>query len=385
MSDKPKQGFNVFDLHTAPFDLGRRFAFAAIRPDLTIDRVSDNFGELVGSRDHPSSGRPLGDVLWEFVGSESFLEAMLIGDRDLYRLDHVNVGAKDGSVRYLTYQVSPADERRPGAGLILLVEDTTDYGGLHQKLVQERNELRLVRQRLAQTNDELQQVSRMKSLFLSMAAHDLGSPLTSIMCFAELLRQAIEGQRQKSYLDAISAQSDRLRRLIADLLDLDQIEQGKLNLAKRNCMLNEVIGEVIMALGPAIEMHSQSLDLDLPDPSPILCADPDRLAQVIYNLVDNAVKYSPEGAQISVGARARMEAIVIEVADNGYGMTGDQVANLFELYYRTPDSRERGLPGTGLGLYIVKSLVEAHEGDIAVQSSPGEGSVFTIRLPKGSP
>ena len=198
-----------------------------------------------------------------------------------------------------------------------------------------------------------------------MAAHDLGAPLTSIMGFAELLRDGIEDQAQQAYLDAIAAQSDRLRRLITDLLDLDQIEQGKLRLRKRDCDLNEVVSEVLMALRPALEIRGQTLSVDLPEPAEVLCADSERLTQVLYNLVDNAVKYSPEGGEVRISVRARSEKIEIEVADDGYGMTPDQMANLFRVYYRAPDVRERELPGTGLGLFIVKSLVEAHQGETA--------------------
>ncbi len=363
------------------FNRARRFTYASLKPDLTFDHVEQEFARMIGRPGEPMVGRPLTDLLWEFIGLENVLQEIFQGKRPQYRLEHVNREQKGGTIRYLTYLITPLNEIKLNDRLLLLVEDTTDYGRLHQDLVQDRNELRLIRQELAEANEELQQLNRLKSLFLAMAAHDLRGPLTSIHGFAEFLKEDVTGEKQLEFVEIIAAQSDRLRRLINDLLDLDQIEAGKLVLDRRKCNLNDVVHEVVTALRPTIEMRRQSINVNLPTRPLLIWADSERLTQVLYNLIDNAVKYTPEGGQVRITARRNQESIELEVQDTGRGMTDDQVARLFSLYYRAAEARHIDVPGTGLGLFIVKTLVEAHQGEISVESVPGRGTSFTVRLP----
>ena len=363
------------------FYKARRYSYASIRPDMTFDQAAEDFAQMIGQPGEIIVGRTLTDLLWEFVGLEIVLQEIIQGERPYYRLEHVNREQEEGILRYLTFLIAPLVDVAPIKRLLLLVEDTTDYGRLHQDLVQDRNELRLVRQELAESNEKLQQLNRLKSLFLSMAAHDLRGPLTSILVFVDFLKQDISGEKQLEFLDIIATQSDRLRHLITDLLDLDQIEQGKLVLDLRECNLNDVVNDVVAIMQPAIEMRRQSLNVDFPTSPLVISADTERLTQVVYNLIDNAVKYTPEAGQIWITASRNRESIKFEVSDTGHGMTDDQVARLFNLYYRAVDARHSDVQGTGLGLFIVKMLVEAHQGEISIKSELGRGTSFTIRLP----
>ncbi len=363
------------------FNEARRYSYASLRPDLTFDQAAEDFAQMIGQPGETIVNRALTDLLWEFVGLENVLQEIIQGKRPQYRLEHVNREQKEGTLRYLTFLIKPLNDNKPIERLLLLVEDTTDYGRLHQDLVQDRNELRLIRRELAEANEKLQQLNRLKSIFLAMAAHDLRGPLTSIHGFAEFLKEDITGKKQLEFVEIIAVQSDRLRRLINDLLDLDQIEQGKLVLDWRKCNLKDVVDEVVIALVPTIEMRRQSITVNLPTRPLVIWADSERLTQVVYNLIDNAVKYTPEGGQIRITARRNRESIELEVTDTGRGMTADQVANLFSLYYRSAEARHSDIPGTGLGLFIVKTLVEAHQGEISVESDLGRGTSFSIRLP----
>jgi len=140
---------------------------------------------------------------WEFVGLENVLKDILRGNQPEFRLEHINRVQNDGTIHYQTFLVTPSEAIRPGEGLLLLVEDTTDYSCLHQDLVQERNELRLMRQKLAAAKQELEKLNRMRSFLVSMAACDLRGPLTSILDFAAFLKEDVTDNEQLEFLDII--------------------------------------------------------------------------------------------------------------------------------------------------------------------------------------
>jgi signal transduction histidine kinase len=197
-------------------------------------------------------------------------------------------------MHYLTFTVYRLEEEANLEGLLLLVEDDTEYGRLHHQLVQDRNELRLVQGKLAATNEELSRIDRMKSLFLSMAAHDLRTPLSAIQGYAEMLLLGIaEPGTPKSfqYLDIIQQQSARLNQLIDDIVDLDLIEQGKLTLNLNACDVNPLLQEATGTFKFQLERRSIAVHYELAAEPVIVWADAEKLLRVLYNLVGNAVKY----------------------------------------------------------------------------------------------
>lgn len=363
----------------------RRLAFAQIGPDLIFRQVSPGFLKMVNRSQLSPVGEPLTEVLWEFVGSEPLLEQIVSGERSTYRLEHVNVMDETGEPRYRTLQVAPIDESNPTEGLLLIIEDSSEYGQLHQHLVQDRNELRLLRQQLALANEELRQLNQLKSLFLSMAAHDLRSPLTSIRGFSELLLDEVDSGIQQEFLEIIVTQADRMQRLIGDFLDLDQIERGELVIEAEYCNVIQITSDVVAALRPMVSAKRQTLQLNLPSQPILIWADPDRLSQILYNLIGNSLKYSLEGGAIDVAVRRVDKEVEFEISDSGLGISAEETGRLFNLYYRSDGVRHSKITGTGLGLYIVKMLVEAHNGHVTVKSQPGRGSTFIVRLPAGQP
>lgn len=366
----------------------RHLAFAIIAPDLTLARASANFAAVAtGPID---AERPaLADVLLEFVGAEGMLRDILAGAEPSFRLDHVARERPDGAPLYLTFEVIPLETAVPQNGLLLLVQDTTRNGTLEQRLVQERNELRLARAALADANAELTRLNRLKSLFLSMAAHDLRTPLTVIQGFAQLLAMDLSPEpseaTSREYLETITAQVEWLDRLIVNLLALDQIEEGKLALRPTACIIDVIGQEVLDAMQALALSKRQRLTLEPADAPTQAFADPERVRQILYNLLGNAIKYTPPQGHIRLRLGTENGMAVVAVADNGRGMTATEQAQLFELYYRTNDAARSKVKGTGLGLFIVKTLAEAQNGHIDVHSAPGEGTTFTVRLPGRPP
>ncbi|MCA9975160.1 MAG: GHKL domain-containing protein, partial [Anaerolineales bacterium] len=225
---------------------------------------------------------------------------------------------------------------------------------------------------------------QMKSLFLSMAAHDLRSPLTAVAGYTELLQkngEMVSPTKRSEFLTIIQTQVKRLNRLIDDILNLDQIERGLLQIERLPVDLNQLVQNTAADFAYLVARNQHNLQTNLTEDALVLPFDESKMQQVLYNLLSNAVKYTPHGGEIQVTTRREGETAVIEVADTGLGMTAEQVSHLFELYYRSDEVRSRKIQGTGLGLFIVRSLVEAHGGTISVQSEPDAGSVFTISLP----
>ncbi|MCB9418595.1 MAG: HAMP domain-containing histidine kinase [Ardenticatenaceae bacterium] len=362
-----------------------QMAYAQLAPNLTLVQYSSNFPALLPDPVQEIIGQPITDLLWEFVGSEDILNDIVQGRQASHRMEYINRELADGTTAYLNFQVLPLEANDPGRGLLLVVENETGYGRLQQTLVQDRNELRLVKDQLTVANEELKRLSRLKSLFLSMAAHDLRTPLTAISGYASLILEILSKDINPSirnYLTIITHQSDRLNGIIGDFLDLDQLEEGRLTLEPEPLDLREVIKEVTQVMQINADSREISLEIVLPYQPLTLWADRGKLYRIIYNLVGNAIKYTPRQGRVTVQATSEGDQIVLRIADNGRGLTEEQMANLFQIYYRTEDARQSKTQGTGLGLYIVKMLVEAHQGQISVASQPEQGSVFTAILPR---
>jgi signal transduction histidine kinase len=365
-------------------------AYAQLNQALEIVQISPNFSQMALEHPLPEErivGQLVIDILWEFVGATDSLQQILEGKSSLFRLEHVNREQPDGTLRYLTFLAYNLEQEVGSPGLLLLVEDSTEYGRLHHELVQDRNELRLLQRQLADANEALTKLNRMKSLFLSMAAHDLRTPLSAIKGYSEmlLLNVAQPGtEKSYEYLDIIHHQSGRLNQLIDDIVDLDIIEQGQLKIELIACDLNDILQEAITALKFNLERRNISLIYNPPPEPLILWVDSEKLLRVLYNLIGNAIKYIHSQGTITIHIGRTENNLTIEIEDNGPGMTASQLDKLFSLYYRTEDAESSQVPGTGLGLFIVKTMVEAHDGTIRVTSQPNFGTKFTIQLPINS-
>ncbi len=358
--------------------------YAFIHPDLTIGEQSDGLRAWFSDPTLASDEAPLSDAFWEFVGIEPSLQAILAGDETSFSLNNAS-RAKPNSdeLSYLSFHVTAANPKKPQDGLLLLVQDSALVGKLQQELVQERNELRLIRGKLSRANEELEHVSQMKSLFLSMAAHDLSSPLSAIQGYADLLRVEIaDNTVHKTHLQTISSQAAWLGRMIKNLLDLDRINQGKLLLDIAICDLNEIILSALEINRLSISFKEMIAVPNLNSTPVYAVVDRERVLQSLNNLITNAIKYSWVGSEIVVKSFVSEDEAAIQVIDYGRGIPNENLPHIFDIYYRTDEAEKTTIGGAGLGLHIVKRLIEAHDGRVTAESVIKIGSTFTIYLPR---
>ncbi len=233
---------------------------------------------------------------------------------------------------------------------------------------------------------ERARLERAKSEFVATASHELRSPLTSIKGFVELLGRSPEHmtERQREFVDIILRSTDRLVDLVNDLLDVARIEADRVEINRRPIDVGEAVREVAELMGPRIEEKNQRFGLYVAPLLPMALADPGRVRQIAANLLTNAHLYTPEGGKIHLGVEADRAWVQIVVEDSGVGMTPEQSEHVFERFYRARGGGQSA-PGTGLGLSIVKSLVDLHGGQIEVDSQPGRGTIFRVRLPAALP
>jgi PAS domain S-box-containing protein len=230
----------------------------------------------------------------------------------------------------------------------------------------------------------LEELSEMKSEFVSVVSHELRSPLTSIMGFAQTLQghgQETPVEVQDEYLGIIQQESNRLLVMINDLLDVSRMEAGRaLSLHYAEVDLRSLVEHVVRFQQVTTDRHQ--FKVELPDNGLSVEADRDKVEQILTNLVSNAIKYSPKGGEVVIGGSEEGDYVVLHVADQGLGMREEEVAQLFQPYQRVDRDAIKGIRGTGLGLHLVRGLVEAHGGKIWVESAPGKGSTFRFSLPK---
>jgi PAS domain S-box-containing protein len=228
------------------------------------------------------------------------------------------------------------------------------------------------------------EAERAKTEFVSTVSHELRTPMTSIKGFADLLLMgavgALTGDQQR-FLTIIKSNTDRLTMLVNDLLDISRIESGRLALAPKVVRVEDLIGQVVTTMEARMEEKQLALHTDVPRILPEVFADPDRVIQILTNLVANAHHYTEPGGEIWISARAHGDQLHIAVRDTGVGISEEDQEKLFTRFFRSDNPVVQDAPGTGLGLSIVKSLVGMHGGRVWLESELGEGSTFTFTLP----
>lgn len=245
-------------------------------------------------------------------------------------------------------------------------------------------ELALRSAELKEANEHLKALDRLKTEFVNTVSHELRTPLTSIRGFSEFLEDEIGGPLsadQHAFVAQIQEGSIRLQQIVDDLLDFARLEAGTFRLVLREVDLSVQIREALSSLQPQAKAAALLLEAELPDAPLRVHLDPHRIAQVLINLLNNAVKFTPPGGRIAVRVAREGAGYRVEVRDSGIGIAPENLVHLFQKFYQVEPSLTREFGGAGLGLSISKVLVEAHGGRIGVESAPGEGSTFWFSLP----
>ncbi|HET7466696.1 MAG TPA: ATP-binding protein [Candidatus Dormibacteraeota bacterium] len=230
----------------------------------------------------------------------------------------------------------------------------------------------------------LERLNQLKSEFVSMVSHEFRTALVGIQGFSELLMDESTGRDEvKGLAGDIFNDAQRLNRMISEMLDLDRMEAGKIRLAPKPVDLNGLVRDVVERARASSDNHNIEVQLD--DALPIISADPDRIVQVISNLVSNAVKYSPDGGVVTVGTNAQDGQVRVAVKDQGVGIAPENMSKVFGRYERFESNRTSKVVGTGLGLAISRQIIELHGGKIWVESQLGAGSTFQFTLPMKAP
>ena len=235
--------------------------------------------------------------------------------------------------------------------------------------------------------EEVTRQDQLKSELLATVSHELRTPLTSIKgALSVLLAEDPPAPEVRTEFLGIAHQNvERVMRLIGNFLNLTRIEAGQIGITPRSLDLAEVLAAAVGRMRGLAAERRVSLDVETP-PGPLpLTGDPEMLESVFSNLLDNAVKFSPEGAPVIVRVEADVRAVTVRVRDRGPGIPPEEMPRVFERFFRGSPAVTRRVPGTGLGLHISKVIVEAHGGRIGVESRVGEGSTFTVTLPRVAP
>jgi signal transduction histidine kinase len=249
--------------------------------------------------------------------------------------------------------------------------------------------LEKINEQLQEANEKLQTVDKMKTDFISVASHELRTPVTTIKAFAELLimKPRMPEERKGTLISSINTEASRLARLTNDLLDLARIEAGSMPWRKEAVSIDDIVRSATASMEPLVKGKGLSLRVVVWPPVAHCFGDRDRLVQVVTNLLSNAIKFTPTGGTITVVVRretAPGAEIQVEVSDTGRGIPAADLALIFEKFHQSGDRLTDTTEGSGLGLAIARQIVEYHGGRIWATSIPGKGSAFTFTLPLGT-
>ncbi len=235
---------------------------------------------------------------------------------------------------------------------------------------------------------DVTQIHRLETVrqeFLSNISHELRTPLTSILAFVETLEEGAleDAENNRHFLGVIRRNGERMRDLIADILELSQIESGNIELRRKDVKLASVVDDILTSLSSMANAREITLSNQI-EPAANVRADKKRLEQMLTNLVDNAIRFNRSGGSVTLSYERLSDGHHIFVSDTGEGILPEQIHRIFERFYRVDRARSRDVGGTGLGLAIVKHLARLHGGEVTVESELSVGTKFTISLPDAS-
>jgi PAS domain S-box-containing protein len=346
------------------------------RQQMELNVILDSIGEGVFYTEGPII-RVANRALLEMTG---YAQEELVGKRGSVLIDR-NIAIGDASPEWVVqmreYALNNPHKLWRGEAVLMRKDGSQFNAALTFSALTDENNQLIGSVIVIRDITEEKRLAAQKAAFVANASHELRTPLTNIITRLYLLRRQPENLNQ--HLDVLERVAARMQNLVADLLDVSRFERGVISVRRRDVSLQELIEEVIQTQQPEAQQKNISLTSQLPSEVVQVYADPDRLVQVIVNLTVNAINYTPAGGRVSVELATEDDRIaVLRVWDTGVGIDPDNVAHVFEPFFRV---NEATVPGTGLGLSISKAIVELHGGSLDVESTPKVGSTFTVRLP----
>jgi PAS domain S-box-containing protein len=318
--------------------------------------------------------------------SSASLGAMARGDIPEY-VEEAQCLRKDGRAVWVCITATlTRDARGQPLHIVAVIHDTTENRQAQERIVALNQDLKQRLDDLVQAQQALQQADRRKDEFLAMLAHELRNPLAPIRNAVQISRALPPADPKWAWVrEVIDRQVNHLARLVDDLLDVSRITRGKIHLHKQRVELVNIVAQAVEAHHPLVESRKHILVVQHPPAPLFLEADATRLIQVIGNLINNAAKYTPEGGRIDLDILREDGEAVIRLRDNGIGIAPEALPHIFDLFTQVERSLDRAQGGLGIGLTLVRLLVEMHGGSVQASSpGPGQGSEFVIRLPLGT-
>lgn len=330
-------------------------------------------------------GRPSRDLVGRrptqgFVGRHALAERLEAVIKEGPRRDQeVNCGPQDDTPR--TYHLSSSIMQGPdgdATAAVCLVRDITE-----RKRAEEDREDLIAQLRTA--NEKLRSIDQMKTNFITLASHELRTPLTTIKAFIELLliKQHLPDTQRTKLMTTVNEETDRLTRLVNDLLDLARIEAGAVSWRREDLLLEPLVENVLAGMTPIFSKKDIRVAATIAPPYTGIRGERDRLIQVVTNILSNAAKFTSRGGSVHVAVLRDPSApsVAVSVSDDGIGIRPEDLDAIFDKFHRSEDAHQTGIEGTGLGLAIAREIVEHHGGRIWASSERGKGSVFTFTLP----
>jgi PAS domain S-box-containing protein len=342
--------------------------------DLVFRKVNDTLAMFLGLPVDAMLGKAMFDVLPETREYYGPLMEQLLRTGEPFRameapFSHTVNGVTRDTYWDFTYMPLFHPDGRPEGILVLNLE-------VSERVTSQRQ--------LREQIERLRELDQLKADFLNAASHELRTPLTSIKGYAEFLEDGVGGpltDDQREHVRQIQAGTQRLGRIVDDMLDFARLEAGVFQLQPLRMDLARVVTAEVASLRPLALEKQVTLELCEPARALVATADPTRVGQVLLNLVGNAIKFTPAGGHVAVEMGSRDGHVRVEVRDNGIGIPPECHERVFEKFYQVNPSSTREHGGAGLGLAISKALVEAHGGQIGLDSTPGQGSTFWFTLP----
>ncbi len=337
--------------------------------DLSLILMNPVARDILGLEAEPPGGVPLGSYLSAPAFADLLTQTLATGEEQIRELD-------------LAIPITPSPARRHHGGA---TGEVRTYGALASPVLDASGEVSGVVAVLRDITAQ-KEVERMKSNFLSVVSHELRTPLHSIKGFVEIILMGKTGpvtELQEDFLKTVRTQTTVLQRMIDDLLEFSRMEAGRIKLNLEEVSLSVIANGVATKLAPLAEEGGLTLYMDFPDDLPTIDGDRVRLEQVLTNLVENAIKFTPQQGEITIGARRDGDVMRLTVHDTGIGIPPEEQEKIFDRFYQVDRGEKRAYRGTGLGLSISRHIVERHSGAIWAESDgiPGHGTSFHVELP----